>query len=203
MRPLNRLMRLAENLVRSTIYPKRGENYLYVFPENQKRFPTHPWWVLLTAAVLVIGVVTGVCCFRSRKIYRTFDGHSLCMTIEDEESARQAAVFFDPTVGNAPVICEEIIIPRQFNAVYADYNTLQKNFGTDLADYGGRHCRKYSFRIEQPDISGGHTLTLLVCDGLLIGGDYSDNAFDGKMCSLLALHDTEENSFSEKRDSLG
>ena len=60
---------------------------------------------------------------------------------------------------------------------------MQKNIGTDLSDYKGKECVKYTADI----ISGTSDtiITLLAYDGRFIGGDISSKEFDGKIYALL------------------
>lgn len=142
--------------------------------------------VLVMVGLVLAGIVGGVCHMRRQKDFRTFDGRTVCLLVYDEDSARQTAAFFDTAAQKAAVSCEEVRIPVRFNEVYDRYNALQEAFGSNLADYRGRVCQKYSFALGRDSGQESRTLTLLVCDGHLIGGDCSDNAFDGEMCGLVS-----------------
>ncbi len=60
---------------------------------------------------------------------------------------------------------EEIIIPKIWNETYENYNLLQKEQGFDLHYMRGKTAVKYTA------ISGDNEITILVSDGVLIGGD--------------------------------
>ncbi len=145
----------------------------------------HRGTVWLLTVLIVMGVVLGVGVWRRQRDYRTFHGKTLCLVVKDKDSARQAAVFFDEAAQQAVLSCEEVRIPYRFNGVYDRYNALQEAFGTNLSDYCGRLCQQYRFRWEKNNGEESRTLTLLVCDRYLIGGDISDNDFDGEMRGLV------------------
>ncbi len=60
---------------------------------------------------------------------------------------------------------KEIIIPTVWNETFENYNLLQKEQGLDLHNMRGKTVMKYSFS------SGDNEITLLISDGVLIGGD--------------------------------
>ena len=60
---------------------------------------------------------------------------------------------------------EEIIIPTVWNETFENYNLLQKEQGFDLHNMRGKTVMKYSFS------SGETEITLLISDGVLVGGD--------------------------------
>lgn len=67
---------------------------------------------------------------------------------------------------------KELIIPEKWNDVYMDYNEVQKNQGFDLADYKGKSVTLYTYTVTNyKNIKQGVVADLLVCDGVLIGGD--------------------------------
>ena len=75
---------------------------------------------------------------------------------------------------------KETIIPENFSDVYKEYNKLQKSGGFDLSSYKGRQVTIYSY----PLTSSGKTLTLIVYDGEIIGGDIAETKIGGKMTEI-------------------
>ena len=70
-------------------------------------------------------------------------------------------------------ICE-IIVPEEFNEVYARYNELQKSQGFDLSPYAGKRIKRWTYAVENyPGYDGGVVANLLILDGRVIGGDVS------------------------------
>ncbi len=67
---------------------------------------------------------------------------------------------------------KELTIPEKWNKVYLDYNDIQKNQGFDLSEYKGRKVTLYTYRVNNFEgNSKGIVADMLVCDGVLIGGD--------------------------------
>ena len=62
-------------------------------------------------------------------------------------------------------------IPKSFDAVYEQYNSLQKQQGFNLERYRGKEAERYRYMVEGG--FGEGTATLLVYRGNIIGGDLS------------------------------
>ncbi len=75
---------------------------------------------------------------------------------------------------------EKIRIPMEFGDVYSNYNELQKQNGTDLFDYRGAECIRYTYLSEDDD----KHINLIVFEGRIIGGDECTVALDGEMNAL-------------------
>lgn len=81
--------------------------------------------------------------------------------------------------------CEEkeVQIPQTFNDTYTQYNEIQKAQGFDLENYKGQTATVYTYNIT--NYAGYESrdcvyANLLVCGGVLIGGDVcSTSASDG------------------------
>ncbi len=86
----------------------------------------------------------------------------------------QIAVETEPSV-------KEIIIPENFSAVYENYNKLQERAGFDLSEYKGKTAKVYSYKEKNKD----RIVNLMVCDGILIGGDISETKLSGEMSPLM------------------
>lgn len=78
----------------------------------------------------------------------------------------------------------EVKIPMEFNDVYENYNNIQKEIGTDLHNYLGADCIRYTYTIENTDDGGELRANLLVYQGRIIGGDICSTALDGEMKAL-------------------
>lgn len=67
---------------------------------------------------------------------------------------------------------KELTIPEAWNDVYIQYNEIQKNQGFDLTDYKGKTVTIYTYTITNyEEGTQGIVADMLVCDGILIGGD--------------------------------
>lgn len=75
-------------------------------------------------------------------------------------------------VAAEPVEVMEVIIPKEFDEVYQEYNSIQKHQGCDLAGYAGKRCKRYSYEvINYPGQPENVRINLLVLNNKIIGGD--------------------------------
>jgi hypothetical protein len=74
---------------------------------------------------------------------------------------------------------KEIIIPSEFDQLYKNYNSVQKEAGFDLSRYKGETVTLYTYRLN--DVKN---VDLLVLDGQIIGGDISDAKAEGTFYPL-------------------
>ena len=76
----------------------------------------------------------------------------------------------------------EVIIPRNFDAVYTKYNEMQKAQSLNLERYRNRAVRRYTYEvIGYPDYEGTVFANLLVYRDRVIGGDICSAAVGGFM----------------------
>ena len=84
-----------------------------------------------------------------------------------------------------PLEVREIVIPRQFSGVYADYAALQKRQGFPLDQYGGMDAVRYTFRVRNYPSGEKEIVADLVVSGQkVIAGDIQSTAIDGFMTGL-------------------
>lgn len=86
------------------------------------------------------------------------------------------------SVDDTNVVSKQITIPTDFSDVYLRYNDIQKKAGFDLIDYKGKKATVYTYALEQ---DAGVNITLIVCGGVVIGGDIAEIQFGGEMRPLL------------------
>lgn len=79
---------------------------------------------------------------------------------------------------------ESIRIPMEFGDVYTSYNELQKESGTDLRNYRGCECTRFTYTLQTEN--GEKRINLIVYRGRVIGGDISTAALNGEMTALSA-----------------
>lgn len=75
-----------------------------------------------------------------------------------------------------------IKIPTDFSEIYEEYNEKQIKAGFNLKDYKGRQATLYSYPLD--DFGEGVYISLIVCDGRIIGGDVSSVSADGFVLPL-------------------
>ena len=84
-----------------------------------------------------------------------------------------------------PLEVKDLVIPRSFSGVYADYAALQTRQGYPLSEYGGMEARRYSFRVRNhPSGADNIVADLVVCGQTVIAGDIQSTALDGFMTGL-------------------
>lgn len=80
----------------------------------------------------------------------------------------------------------KVSIPNPLDAVYMEYNKLQKVCGFDLEDYVGKTAESFSYQVQNFPyvIKEPVYVNLLIHEGRLIGGDCMSNAIDGFMLPI-------------------
>ncbi len=80
----------------------------------------------------------------------------------------------------------EVLIPKEFDQVYENYNQVQKAQGCDLSKYGGKKCKRYTYVVKNyPDHPENVRANLLVYKNKLIGGDICSLELDGFLHGLV------------------
>jgi len=80
---------------------------------------------------------------------------------------------------------QKIVIPREFDAVFSEYNTLQKQQGFDLSQFGGLEVTMYRYRVNNYSAAEDVVLAqLIVLNYEVVGGDIHSTAMDGFMHAL-------------------
>lgn len=88
-------------------------------------------------------------------------------------------------VSHEPVEISHLVIPAEFDSVYAAYNDLQKESGFDLLPYKGKKASRYSYRVLNHVISDEPVAAnVLVCDKSVIGADISSGGANGFMHAI-------------------
>ncbi len=88
-------------------------------------------------------------------------------------------------VDSEPLEVTDILIPKEPNEVYTNYNELQKQQGFDLNKYKGKTLKRYTYKIcnypELPDSVQAH---LIIYKNKVVGGDICGIEGDGFMHGL-------------------
>ena len=82
---------------------------------------------------------------------------------------------------------EKVEIPAVFDAIYNDYNALQKLAGLDIANYKGKKAIRYTYIVTNfPNTSQEKEIraNVLSVKGKPVAGDIMTVSFDGFMYSL-------------------
>lgn len=79
----------------------------------------------------------------------------------------------------------EVLIPAKFNAVYEEYNRIQREQGLDLSGFKGMTAKEYTYIIKNyPGMPENVEAHLLIIDDQLVGGDVSCTKLNGFMQGL-------------------
>ena len=79
-----------------------------------------------------------------------------------------------------PASIEDVLIPETFDESYADYLSLQREQGFDLAPYGGRTVKRYTYQVTNfPGLQENIWAVLLVFHRTVIGGEVYCSSGDG------------------------
>ncbi|MCI6907854.1 MAG: DUF4830 domain-containing protein [Clostridiaceae bacterium] len=85
-------------------------------------------------------------------------------------------------VGADPVAIEEVVIPEEFDGVYAQYNELQRYQGLDLEKYRGKTAKRYTYEVTNyPGNEDNVVANLLIYKNRVIGGDVCSTEYRGFM----------------------
>ena len=75
-------------------------------------------------------------------------------------------------VNSEPIESEEVVIPAEFDKVFAGYNEIQKTQGLDLGKYKKKKLTRYTYEVTNyEDYEGTVYANLLVYRGKVVGGD--------------------------------
>ncbi len=77
-----------------------------------------------------------------------------------------------------PTSCNDIVIPYEFNKIYQDYNNIQKYAGFDLTLYKGQTAQLFTYNYKN------YFIHLILIKGKIVGGDFTENLYDGKVLPL-------------------
>jgi hypothetical protein len=79
---------------------------------------------------------------------------------------------FGYTINSESYEVKDVIIPEKFDAVYTQYNDMQRAQGLNLKKYQGKAVTRYSYYVTNYEgYEGKVMITLLVYKNRIIGGD--------------------------------
>jgi len=83
-----------------------------------------------------------------------------------------------------PSSVKQVFIPEKFDAVYENYNNLQKSQGFDLSGYRAKTAVQYTFKLLNYSGDGEFFAHLLIYKGKVIGGDVCGYGIGGEIMPL-------------------
>ena len=138
---------------------------------------------LFGAALALTGIIVIVLTFVSNHNGKPVDANAAISCATDDE--RSAYLKGKGYSFKGKPETKEINIPSEFNEVYENYNSIQKEQGFDLEDYKGKTATLYTYSITNYKDNKNVIADLIVADGVLIGADLCDpSAEDGFLTAL-------------------
>ena len=150
--------------------------------------------------LLALGVIVAVVLWPRSQLAVEADSRGVT-GISTNEQRVQYIQGFGWTVDAQPIEVVEVNIPRAFNAVYNNYNELQKKQGFNLLPYRGRRVKRWTYRITNyPGVTDEVRCNLLIYDDRVIGGDVSTVAISGFMHGLSRANIPQTTTSPQKAD---
>lgn len=95
---------------------------------------------------------------------------------DDKQQRLEFFCQLDIKVDEKTEICDSVRIPDNFNAVYDEYNALQRKIGLDLRPYSGKTAERFTYRVKD----SGNCVVLLIYKGNVIGGHITDGIWGSR-----------------------
>ncbi len=138
---------------------------------------------ILFGAVVVAAAVTVLLVMRGGKSPASTSSLSLKANSASERLAFISQ--FGWEVYEDPTQVTEVIIPAEFDEVYTEYASMQKEQGFDLEPYKGLRAKRWTYSVLNypgyEDKEGTVEINLLIYDGIVIGGDVCSLELGGFM----------------------
>ena len=100
--------------------------------------------------------------------------------IRDNEDRVEFLGQFGWEVKDEPLETVEVVIPTEFDTVFAGYNEIQKAQGLDLGKYKKKTVTRYTYEVTNyPDYDGTVHANVIVYRNRVIGGDVCTADMDG------------------------
>lgn len=153
---------------------------MFVFSVNSKKLCR----TLLPVLALIAGIAVTFIVFGSKREVQT-ESNALSYRASNKEERLHFISRFGWVVNEEPAEVREIVIPDEFDAVYENYNKIQKEQGLDLEPFKGKRVKRWTYIITNyPGYSEDDDcvrINLLVFDGRVVGGDVCSVELDGFM----------------------
>lgn len=140
---------------------------------------------IIVSLCVLTAVLVSIFIFLSVKDSPVINADDLSAKASNEEERIAFLSQYGWKIDEDPVEVSEVIIPSEFNETYSSYNEIQKAQSMDLEAYKGQRVKKWVYEVKNypgyPADNGCIRATMLVFDGLVIGGDVSSIEVDGFM----------------------
>lgn len=100
--------------------------------------------------------------------------------VKSADAAAQFLAQFGWAVDAGSVECKEVVIPAEFDKVFAGYNELQREQGLDLTKYKKKTLTRYTFTVTNYESVSGEDYDGTVYANVLV---YRNRVVGGDICS--------------------
>ena len=132
--------------------------------------------------VILFGIAAAAVILLAGALGRRSAGDRIAAGTNEERIAYLLSLGWE--VEPAPVLEQEITLPKEFPEVLQNYNEMQRQQGFDLQDYTGKKVILYTYRITNHPDAEEADASLYVYRSRLIGGDVHSTSFTGFMTPL-------------------
>ena len=132
--------------------------------------------------VILFGVLAAAVILLAGALGRRNANGSIQAGTNEERIAYLASLGWE--VEEAPILEQEITLPKEFPDVLARYNELQRQQGFDLESCAGKKLTLYTYRVTNYPDADEVDASLYVYRSKLVGGDIHSTAFTGFMTAL-------------------
>ncbi len=132
--------------------------------------------------VILFGVIAAAVILLAGALGRRSADNTIRARTNEERIAYLQSLGWE--VEPAPLLEQEITLPKEFPDVLAKYNELQRQQGFDLAEYAGKKLTLYTYRITNHPDAEEADASLYVYHTELVGGDVHSTSFTGFMTAL-------------------
>ncbi len=150
---------------------------MFVYSVNKRQIKLAVIIAVLAVMCVILGVLT-------KQSIETAVSNEMNQSAGNAEQRIAYLAQFGWSVDEEPVEVKEIIIPAEFDDVYENYNSIQKQQGFDLSQYCSKRVKKWTYTVTNyPGYENKTCIraTLLIHDGKVIGGDICSVELDGFM----------------------
>lgn len=146
-----------------------------------KKLVKHKKLIFAAVAVLILAAAAAFIFSLPSGTAESEGGAKYSTVVTDED---YAAFFSQLGIDAEEKPAEEktVIVPYEFNAVYSEYNELQKQAGLDLYPYRGTEARRLVFPLKN---GKARLAVLLVREGRVIGGHLTNGEYGSKDMPLI------------------
>lgn len=132
--------------------------------------------------VILFGIAAAAVILLAGALGRRSAGDRIAVGTNEERIAYLLSLGWE--VEPAPVLEQEITLPKEFPEVLQNYNEMQRQQGFDLQAYAGKKVVLYTYRITNHPDAEEADASLYVYRSRLIGGDIHSTSFTGFMSPL-------------------